>query len=549
MGLLATPAKVLAGSSICFVLMLTGCMTGENDPAQASPKAQVETHGKDAFSATAAKLPGYMNNARGTSKPGSLYGMPILYEEVDGQALFQGDIILSERQLQAPALAKTAGSGKPTSFERWPNNTVYYEIDSTLPAEQQEWIEEDLIDIAGITPVIFIKHGTEKDYIRFVKSPNACSSPVGRQGLMQPVNLAGFCDAGSIYHEIFHALGMWHEQSRSDRDEYITVDYGNLANDIAWRMNWDKYSFNSGFDFGPFDFNSIMLYDSYAGAVDPYHAVMQRKDGTTWKSNHDFPSQGDLSSILAMYPSEGAAPFKARDIGVGANGSVFKVSMSRDSVTKEFRIYEYDSLSNTWVLFPGPGGARIDVDPAGRPWVTQASGKVLHWTGTEWSEAAGLVQAVDIGIGAEGSVFALSKQAVQGANATLWKWNGSGWSMVPGGAGLRVSVDEAGNPWTVNDQGVISHLADGGWQNLYFPFGSGGKDIGIGKDGTVYVVGGEQSGSDFRLYQKAGPATQNGPGLATFFCVGSVLGVNVDALGKASAWISRADQSTEYILQ
>lgn len=58
----------------------------------------------------------------------------------------------------------------------------------------------------------------------------SCWSSVGniQEGLQQ-LSIGANCDRiGTIQHEFLHALGFWHEQSRSDRDDYVSIAWDRI---------------------------------------------------------------------------------------------------------------------------------------------------------------------------------------------------------------------------------------------------------------------------------------------------------------------------------
>ncbi|PIO75628.1 CUB domain protein, partial [Teladorsagia circumcincta] len=95
---------------------------------------------------------------------------------------------------------------------------------------------------------------------------DGCASNVGRHplGEEQLVSLAPECiRLGVIAHEVAHALGFWHEQSRPDRDQFVNVRWENIDKDSKGQFlkeDPDDVD-NAGV---PYDYGSIMHYRSKA---------------------------------------------------------------------------------------------------------------------------------------------------------------------------------------------------------------------------------------------------------------------------------------------
>ena len=83
---------------------------------------------------------------------------------------------------------------------------------------------------------------------------------VGEQQLSIGDSDSSFCrEEPVLLHELGHAIGFWHEQSRPDRDLYIRIIFENIKE--GKESQFTKYSRQSVDSLGvPYDFNSIMHY-------------------------------------------------------------------------------------------------------------------------------------------------------------------------------------------------------------------------------------------------------------------------------------------------
>ena len=213
------------------------------------------------------------------------------FTEVDEMALFEGDIVLGSAD-EARSLDTSRGLGIVGEEFRWPDGKVPYVVSEAV----QKRVRAAIAHWEEHTPIRFVERNDEDDYISF-EARRGCWSYVGRQGDKQVISLARGCRVGSAIHEIGHAMGLWHEQSRSDRDDFVTILYENI--DPDHQHNFDKHV-QDGEDLGEYDFASIMHYPPKAFSINGQDTI-RTKNGESIGQRKGF-SKGDIEAIKLMYP-------------------------------------------------------------------------------------------------------------------------------------------------------------------------------------------------------------------------------------------------------
>ncbi len=97
-------------------------------------------------------------------KQGKLGGQVITYERKNGMNFFQGDIVLSDKQLAEDNSANKGGA----TLSRWPNGKIYYTVASNMGSINANKITSAVNEYNTKTNTQWIPRTNQSNYVEFI---------------------------------------------------------------------------------------------------------------------------------------------------------------------------------------------------------------------------------------------------------------------------------------------------------------------------------------------------------------------------------------------
>jgi Astacin (Peptidase family M12A) len=276
-----------ASRNIGLFFVLSALMACQGQPSQISgnpvqPKPKTHTLGMDG-QATPVQI------QRLNEQTGQLETITAGLE--NGRIVYQGEVLQD-----APKPGKITTQAAIVTTRKWPNNTVYYAINATRNTRQE--VLQAVAYYNAKTNLRWVARSTQTDYVEFVNTNEGCWSYVGRQSGKQTLSLdTDGCGYETTLHEMGHALGLHHEQSRPDRDQYVKIRFDLIPKNLQY--NWQLETESRGW--GNYDYYSIMHYPL---EHDGKKVIEVLKPGIDQNKigNATSLSATDISAVNSLYP-------------------------------------------------------------------------------------------------------------------------------------------------------------------------------------------------------------------------------------------------------
>lgn len=236
----------------------------------------------------------------------------------------------------------------------WSNGVVPYDFGPNVTQTNQSLMRAAMDEWESLANVQFVTRNNQTKYLFIRNATFNATEGVGEAGGQQRMFILSWNNHGTLVHELGHALGYWHEQSRADRDQYIDINWNNVCQNCCSDANGnaipcdDQFRIrDSGGEHGPYDFGSIMHYSACAwtdcASCTPSNTSCRTIDvlapnDTAWQSNIGSATNAsywDGRIMSFLYPQDDWVFATASSVTIWNGTFLFPyptVSMAEDNV-------------------------------------------------------------------------------------------------------------------------------------------------------------------------------------------------------------------------
>jgi hypothetical protein len=217
----------------------------------------------------------------------------------DGFVLLEGDILVPEGFDDGDPLRGTYANNL------WPGGVVPYQFDANVSAGDQAAMLAAMAEWEVRASVDFRPRAGESSYVH-IFSGTGNWSYVGRVGGRQDLSIYNWNYRFIMAHELAHALGVWHEQSRPDRGSYVQINYQNISQTACSGSCSHNFDIR-GTAHGPYDFDSVMHYGQYAFSSNGLPTITVLPPNEQWQplmGHVSHLSVGDAALMVSLYGTD-----------------------------------------------------------------------------------------------------------------------------------------------------------------------------------------------------------------------------------------------------
>lgn len=288
---------------------------------------------------------------------------------INGQVFLDGDIDLGTLEImdKYQFMQFSVVADDNITSGRWTNGVVPFLIEPEFTFEEETVIINSLNHISSRTNVCFVRRSGQTSFLRFKKYTIA---ELGFSGGSSHLGKCNFCVDGQeiklssvsdriVIHEIGHALGLLHEQSREDRNLFVTIRMANVLPGMEGNFNKSIYTST---DIGAYDFLSIMHYFPTAfgkilNGVEQQTIVKVSNPSDINFGRVNVLSAGDISGINSMYRLEQtcgilSTTLKAGELAIGQIKTVTVSANKTHNLSSVFmrtgQEFEFTTTNGGW---------------------------------------------------------------------------------------------------------------------------------------------------------------------------------------------------------